>query len=499
MSIKFFDTMSANKIEFIPREKGNLYIYVCGFTPNNYPHVGHARTAIVFDVIRRVFTRNGYNVHYLTNFTDIDDKIIAKAKEEGVSPFIVSEKYIKSYIRAMELLNIIPPITYGRVTENIKEIIEMISTLIEKKYAYESNGDVYFSVRSFKGYGKLSKRSIRELLVGARVDPEENKRNPLDFALWKKAKENEPFWESPWGNGRPGWHIECSAMSLKYLGNSFDIHGGAQDLIFPHHENEIAQSEAYTGISPFARYWIHTGWVTKNNEKMSKSIGNIFRIDEILRIVSPNVLRFHFLSTLYSSPLEFQTTSLYQAIKTFDKIVITLKRLNEALSNTSSGMVDNEVEKSFEYMENDFNEALTDNFNTPLAISILLNLCKEINRILDSGEGNYETLKVIKDQLINWSSTFGFKDIESEEFKIQEEISLKEILFELAEKYGTRVEGNNIKEIINRLIELRNEKRRNKEYTLADSIRNDLLEVGVQLEDKKDSTVYRFVRDFDVN
>jgi len=501
MSIKFYDTMSAKKVEFIPREKDNLYIYVCGFTPNNYPHLGHARAAVVFDVIRRVFIRNGYSVHYLTNFTDIDDKIIAKANEEGISPSSVSEKYINAYLKAMELLNISPPMFYARVTENIEEIIKMISVLIEKGHSYVSNGDVYFSVRSFKEYGKLSKRSIREMLVGARIEPRENKRDPLDFALWKSAKVGEPFWESPWGRGRPGWHIECSAMSLKYLGNSFDIHGGGQDLVFPHHENEIAQAEAYTGISPFARYWIHTGWLTRDNEKMSKSIGNVFRIDEILKIVSPNILRFFLISTLYSSPLEFQGGALSQAGKTFERIVITLKRLNEAILNApSSGLnINSEVLRLFDFLESDLNNALTDNFNTPLALSILISACREINRILDQGEESLETLKGIKEHLVNWLDIFGFKEVEKEELKFKDDASLKEKLIELSHKYGIKIENEEISDIINRFVELRNEKRRNKEYSLADSIRNDLLEVGIQLEDKKDSTVYRIVRDLDVN
>jgi len=446
-----------------------------------------------------VFIRNGYNVHYLTNFTDMDDKIIAKANEEGISPFSVSERHITSYLKAMELLNVSPPKFYARVTENINDIIEMISVLIEKKHAYESGGDVYFSVRSFRGYGKLSKRSIREMLVGARIEPEENKRDPLDFALWKAAKEKEPFWESPWGRGRPGWHIECSAMSLKYLGNSFDIHGGAQDLIFPHHENEIAQSEAYTGIGPFAKYWIHTGWVTRDSEKMSKSIGNVFKIDEILKIVSPNILRFFLISTLYSSPLEFQINALSQASRTFERIVITLKRLNEAILNASSEGLNCEIVKLFEYMENDLNEALIDNFNTPLALSILFNACKEVNRILDSGEESYKTLKKIKKYLNDWLDIFGFKAVEKEESRILDEVCLKEKLIELKKKYGISFKSEKVEEIINRFIQLRNEKRESKEYSLADLIRNDLLEIGIQLEDKKDSTIYRFVRNLDVD
>jgi len=493
MVIKFYDTMTGKKVE------GNLYIYVCGFTPNNYPHVGHARTAIIFDVIRRVFAKNGYNVHYLTNFTDIDDKIIAKANEEGISPEEVSSKYINAYLKAMELLNVSPPIMYARVTENIDIIIEMISGLIEKKHAYESNGDVYFSVRSFKEYGKLSKRSIKEMLIGARVEPEEGKKDSLDFALWKKAKEGEPYWDSPWGKGRPGWHIECSAMSLKYLGNSLDIHGGAQDLIFPHHENEIAQSEGYTGISPFARYWIHTGWVTKDSEKMSKSIGNVFRIDEILKIVSPNVLRFFLISTLYSSPLEFQMSAISQADKTFEKIVITAKRLNEAILTSPKGAISSDILKIFKCIDDDFSTSLTDNFNTPLAISNLINACKEINKLLDSGGESYDTLLQIRDYLNDWLDTLGFKNVLEEDLKIKEDTSLKDNLIGLARKYEIKLESENIEEIVNKLIELRNEKRRNREYSLADNIRDDLLKLGIQLEDKKDSTVYRFVRDINVS
>jgi len=499
MVIKFYDTMTGKKVEFKPKEEGNLYIYVCGFTPNNYPHVGHARTAIIFDIIRRVFAKNGYNVHYLTNFTDIDDKIIAKANEEGISYEDVSSKYISAYLKAMELLNVSPPIMYARVTENIDIIVEMISGLIEKKHAYESNGDVYFSVRSFKNYGKLSKRSIREMLIGARVEPEEGKKDPLDFALWKKAKEGEPYWDSPWGKGRPGWHIECSAMSLKYLGNSLDIHGGAQDLIFPHHENEIAQSEAYTGISPFARYWIHTGWVTKDSEKMSKSIGNVFGIDEILKIVSPNVLRFFLISTLYSSPLEFQMSAISQADKTFEKILITAKRLDEAILASPKGAINSDVLKIFKCIDDDFSESLTDNFNTPLAISNLINACKETNKVLDRGGESYDTLSQIRNYLNDWLDTLGFKNVLMEDLKIKEDTSLKNNLILLAKKYEIKLESENIEEIVNRLIELRNEKRKNREFSLADNIRDDLLKLGIQLEDKKDSTVYRLVRDIDVS
>jgi cysteinyl-tRNA synthetase len=383
IGIKLYDTLQASKVLFVPREKHKVNMYVCGLTPSNYPHIGHARTAVIFDVIQRIFIRFGYQVQYCSNFTDIDDKIIARSKEEGCSPSELAEKYIKAYLESMEKLNIKLPSCFARVTHHIPEIIEIVDTLIKKGFAYESEGDVYFRVRSFKPYGKLSKRSTKELLVGARIEPGEKKQDPLDFALWKAAKEGEPSWDSPWGKGRPGWHIECSAMSLKYLGNSFDIHGGAQDLIFPHHENEIAQAEAYSGIEPFSRYWIHAGWVTLNKEKMSKSIGNVFRLSDALSIVHPNVLRFFFISTLYSSPLDYDVKGMNQASKAFERIVLTLNRLK----NTTQTSLKNNMEpydpSFFNSLPQSFDQALADNFNTPQALSVIMTGIKEANRIMD--------------------------------------------------------------------------------------------------------------------
>ena len=498
MKLSFFDTMQAKKVQFVPRDQGNLYMYVCGFTPNNYPHVGHARTAIMFDIIKRVFEKNGFMVHYLSNFTDIDDKIIAKANDEGIAPKEIAEKYINLYLQGMSDLNVSPPIMFARVTENIPEIVEMISVLISKGNAYESDGDVYFSIRSFPEYGKLSKRSIREMLIGARIEPGEKKKDPLDFALWKQAKPGEPSWDSPWGKGRPGWHIECSVMSLKHLKNGFDIHGGAQDLIFPHHENEIAQSESYTGAKPFSNYWIHTGWVTRDNEKMSKSLGNVFRIDEVLKIISPNVLRFFLISTLYSSPMEFQLSSLNQANKNFERIVITINRLNEKINLSKDGKEDIELIKKFEFLSQDFNNALLDNFNTPLALSIIITTCKEINKLLDEGLADNLTLSRIKNILTEWLDTLNFKNIEKTEIKKIDD-NLYDKLKTISENYSIISENESVEELINKLIELRNKSRNEKDFDTADNIRKDLLALNIQLEDKIDHTDYRIISDINVN
>ena len=495
--ITFYDTMKADKIQFIPREQNKMYMYVCGLTPSGYPHVGHARTAIIFDIIRRIFERKGYEVVYVSNFTDIDDKIIAKSHEEGVTPKEIADKYSQAYLDAMKELNVKELQKWVKVTENIPEIIEMVQTLIKNGYAYESSGDVYYRVKKFKAYGKLSKRSIREMLVGARVEVGEKKEDNLDFALWKSAKPGEPSWESPWGVGRPGWHIECSAMSLKYLQNSFDIHGGAQDLIFPHHENEIAQAEAYTGIVPFSRYWIHTGWVTLNREKMSKSIGNVFGIKEAIKIVSANVLRFFFISTLYSSPLEYNTDQLMQANRAFERIVLTLKRLS-ALESSTSAIVERDGSVLIDYLSqltHTFDNALFDNFNTPEAISIIMTSCKEINRNLDGGLLSRKNVKNVRDILNLWLTTLGFLDVENTRLSAINS-DLEKQVDELVEKYSVILSGQkDLDNKIRSLIERRAEARKNKEFSVGDSIRIDLHALSIVLEDQKEVTNYRIVSD----
>lgn len=493
MEISFYDTYTAQKIDFKSRDKGKVYMYVCGLTPSNYPHVGHARTAVIFDVIRRIFEKNGYVVHYYSNFTDIDDKIIQKSIDEKVTTEEVARKYSEAYLYAMDQLHIKPLEKWVRVTENIPEIIEMVAKLIERGFAYESDGDVYFRVKKFSSYGKLSKRSIKEMLVGARISPGEKKEDPLDFALWKAAKPGEPSWSSPWGKGRPGWHIECSAMSLKYLGNHFDIHGGAQDLIFPHHENEIAQAEAYTGISPFSRYWIHTGWVTLNREKMSKSIGNVFLISEALKVVAPNVLRFFFVETLYSSPLEYNLDQLHQASRAFERIVITMQRLEEAIHRAKTGPIDEKILRGFERLHDSFHQALAQNFNTPQGIAVIMNAVRELNKLLDTTSLALEDLKTIQHYFEDWFETLGLVDVATTELSKDEWDLMAELKALASHHHIEFSDSTTLPEMIHAFIQKREQFRQNKQYFESDTIRNDLYALKIQLEDKKEGTEYRTI------
>lgn len=493
MEISFYDTLTAQKIEFKPREPGKVYMYVCGLTPSNYPHVGHARTAVIFDLIRRIFEKNGYRVFYYSNFTDIDDKIIQRSLDEKITTVEVAKKYSEAYLEAMDQLHIKPLEKWAKVTENIPEIIEMVSKLIENGYAYESEGDVYYRVKKFSTYGKLSKRSIKEMLIGARIAPGEKKEDQLDFALWKAAKPGEPSWDSPWGKGRPGWHIECSAMSLKFLGNHFDIHGGAQDLIFPHHENEIAQAEAYTGISPFSKYWIHTGWVTLNREKMSKSIGNVFLISEALKVVSPNVLRFFFIETLYSSPLEYNLDQLHQASRAFERIVITIQRLDEAIAKAASGQKNEKMLNGFKKLHDSFHQALAQNFNTPQGIAVLMNAIRELNKLLDTVNQSLEDLQSIKAFFSDWFDTLGLVNVAETELS-KEEWDLSSEMKVIASKHRMEFsENQSVVDMIQAFIQKRDEYRQNKQYFESDEIRNDLYALKIQLEDKKDGTEYRII------
>jgi cysteinyl-tRNA synthetase len=491
--IYFYDTMKADKVEFVPREPNKMFMYVCGLTPSGFPHVGHARTAIIFDIIRRIFERNGYDVSYISNFTDIDDKIIAKANQEGVSYKEIADKYSRAYLDAMKELNIKELMQWAKVTENIPEIIEMVGKLIEKGYAYESQGDVYYRVKHFRAYGKLSKRSIREMLVGARIEPGEKKEDNLDFALWKNAKPGEPSWDSPWGKGRPGWHIECSAMSLKFLNNSFDIHGGAQDLIFPHHENEIAQAEAYTGISPFSRYWIHAGWVTMNREKMSKSIGNVFRITDALKLISPNVLRFFFISTLYSSPLEYAPNLLFQANRGFERVVLTLNRLLDFINTAENDPIDKNMVDMFEKYNQSFDDSLRDNFNTPEAISVIMVACKEINKAIDHRKMNFATAQYIYSKISEWLSVLGFDQVEKTRLSVINMDLQTEIELLLTSHSIPFEPSENVDSLINKLIICREEARKNKQYALGDTIRKELSDLDILLEDQADKTIFRIV------
>ncbi|GAV24352.1 cysteine--tRNA ligase [Carboxydothermus islandicus] len=455
--MKIYNTLTKTKEEFIPREPGKVYMYVCGPTTYNYIHLGNARPIVFFDTVRRYFEYKGFEVIYVQNFTDIDDKIIKRALEEGISPVELGQKYIIEYFKDADRLGVKRATVHPKVTEHIPEIIEMVKGLIEKGYAYEVEGDVYFAVDSFPDYGKLSGRDLDELKAGARVEVDEKKKNPLDFALWKKAKPGEPFWESPWGPGRPGWHIECSAMSLKYLGENFDIHGGGADLVFPHHENEVAQSEAFTG-KPFARYWMHNGFITVNQEKMSKSLGNFFLVREILEKFPGRVIRFFLLSTHYRSPLDFDDKKLNEAKAALERVDNFVQNLKEV--NPLPGEARKEIQEKITNLLRDFNEAMEDDFNTAQAMASLFELVRFGNTQIASGNLTAGDKKLFEEALNVYTRVFGI------EFGVLEEIA-----------------GEDITPLVELLIEVRARLKKEKKYDLADFIRDELKKQGILLED----------------
>jgi cysteinyl-tRNA synthetase len=395
MSLKMYNTLTRRKEEFISSNPGRVGMYVCGPTTYNFIHLGNARPLVVFDTIRRYLEYRGYQVDYIQNFTDIDDKIINRAREEGEEPNKLAQRYIEEYFQDADALNVQRAKVHPRVSEHLPEIIAMIEGLLEKGYAYQVAGDVYYSVERFAEYGKLSGRSLEDLQAGARVEVDERKHNPMDFALWKAAKEGEPAWASPWGPGRPGWHIECSAMSLKYLGFGFDIHGGGSDLIFPHHENEIAQSEAFAEQGPFCRYWLHNGFITVNQEKMSKSLGNFFLVRDIIDKFPPQVVRFYLLSTHYRSPLDFDDGKLEMSRRSLERLKTSLDLLDELLGTaggetvrfpTGTGSDQSQWMRLIEQIERsrqEFIEAMDDDFNTARATASLFELSHEINSLIN--------------------------------------------------------------------------------------------------------------------
>ena len=377
MSLRVYDTRRAKKIEFQPVDDDKIGIYFCGMTVQDKPHMGHMLAFVSGDMIRRYLEYKGYNVKYIQNFTDIDDKILDKAKEEGVDYREVAERNVQAYFESAKKLHIKPATLYPRATEHIKEILELISTLIEKGYAYPAGGDVYFRVRSFESYGKLSKRKIDDLMSGARIAVGEAKDDPLDFALWKASAPEEPGWDSPWGRGRPGWHIECSAMSMKYLGRTLDFHGGGEDLIFPHHENEMAQSCGATD-KEFVRYWLHHAFVRIDQEKMAKSLGNAFAIEDVLKEVEAEGLRLHLLSTQYRSPLDFSADGIGESTRALVRAYETIARAEDA----------DVVAPVYAYDEEDAApvvEAMDDDFNTARAVAVAFESVREVNRHLDAG------------------------------------------------------------------------------------------------------------------
>ncbi len=464
MEMRLYNTLTRKKEEFVPIEKGKVRMYVCGPTVYNYIHIGNARPMIIFDTVRRFFEYKGYEVNYVSNFTDVDDKIIKKAVEEGVSAQEISERYIKAVLEDMQELNIKPATKNPKATEEIDGMIDMISTLIEKGHAYEKNGTVYFKTRSFKEYGKLSKKNIDDLEAGHReikVAGEEEKEDSLDFVLWKPKKEGEPFWPSPWSDGRPGWHIECSVMSKKYLGEQIDIHAGGEDLIFPHHENEIAQSEAANG-KEFAHYWLHNGFLNINNEKMSKSKGNFFTVRDIGEKYPYDVLRFFMLSGAhYRMPLNFSADLMEAAKNGLERIKVAVERLDDIAKKKNEAEVseqEKQVIADLKKLQTKFDTAMEDDFNTADAISAVFEMVK----------------------LVNVGIT------EDSDATLVEEA--KKSIVTLMDVLGVPVEP--VKEIldteIEQLIEERQAARKNKDFQRADEIRDILLEKGIVLKDTRE-------------
>lgn len=531
--IQVYNTLSRRKERLNTLEPNKVKMYVCGPTTYNYIHLGNARPLVVFDIIRRYLQYKGYEVTYVQNFTDVDDKIIQRSQEEGKSAAEVAGKYIDEYFRDADALGVKRADYHPRVSDHIPDIIRVIETLVEKGYAYRIGGDVYYRVRAFERYGQLSGRSLEEMLAGARVEVDERKENPMDFALWKEAKPGEPAWESPWGLGRPGWHIECSVMAMKYLGETLDIHGGGADLVFPHHENEIAQSEAYSG-RPFVRYWLHNGFITVNKEKMSKSLGNFFILREILSQYPAEVVRFYLGSTHYRSPLDFDNTKLEEAGRALARLNNTLRRLNEVVKNeeveANDGTRDTDegfVSRLRELKEK-FEVAMDDDFNTAQAIGYLFDMAREINAYLDfwEGEGSSKAPAAIKEAYrvftLLGGNILGFlsEDFEHKGHGISDKVI--EILFEMKEEAlesgslerverilsclqsaGIEIEDTfsgstwranrpvNVSDLIEPLLSWRSEARRNKDFTTADVIRDNLKKIGVVVEDTKEGARWR--------
>lgn len=456
--MKIFNTLTRKKEELVPQKEGEFKIYACGPTVYNFIHIGNARPLCVFDVLRRYLEYRGNRVNFVQNFTDIDDKIIRRANEEGVTFKDISEKYIEEFWVDAKGLNIREATVHPKATENIDEIISIVSALVEKGYAYAVDGDVYFSTKKFKEYGKLSHQPLEELEAGARINVGELKREPMDFALWKSAKPGEPYWESPWGHGRPGWHIECSAMVRRYLGETIDIHCGGQDLVFPHHENEIAQSECCNGV-PFARYWMHNGFITVDKVKMSKSLGNFFTVRDVAQQFGYEPIRFLMLSCQYRSPINYSYDAIEQCKASLERMYTCRNNLDFALKNASdeAGANDGEIVAMIDNRRNQFIEAMEDDLNTADAIGTIFELVRDINTYVN--EGNHSK------NLVEYAA---------------------EVLDELTGVLGllyNRKPQESLDDEIERLIEERNAARKNKNWAEADRIRDDLKARGIILED----------------
>jgi len=462
--MRIYNTITRRKEEFVPLVPGEVKMYSCGPTVYNYFHIGNARPFIMFDILRNYLEYRGYKVTFVQNFTDVDDKIIKRAKEEGITEKEVADKYIEEYFKDAEGLGIRRADYHPRVTELIPDIINIIKKIQDNGFAYEVDGDVYFDTAKYREYGKLSKQNLEELEAGARVDVGEQKRNPMDFALWKKQKPGEPAWESPWGMGRPGWHIECSAMSMKYLGETIDIHSGGQDLIFPHHENEIAQSEAATG-KPFARYWMHNGFINVNNEKMSKSLGNFFTVRDISKMYDLEVVRLFMISSHYRSPINFSKELLDSTKNSLERLYIAKNNLLHLMENANE-KEETEEEKAlrdkFLTHKEKFIEAMDDDLNTADAVSAIFDLVRDINSNINENSPR---------SLVQFAYDL-----------YMELAGVLRIVYKKEESLDEEIE---------KLIEERQKARKEKNWALADKIRDDLKSRGIILEDTPQGVKWR--------
>lgn len=462
--MRIYNTMTRKKEEFVPLVPGEVKMYSCGPTVYNYFHIGNARPFIIFDILRNYLEYRGYKVTFVQNFTDVDDKIIRRAKEEGITEKEVADKYIEEYFKDAEGLGIKRADYHPRVTEMIPDIIEVIKKIMDRGFAYVVDGDVYFDTQKYKEYGKLSKQNMEELEAGARIEVGEQKKHPMDFALWKKQKPGEPAWDSPWGPGRPGWHIECSAMAMKYLGETIDIHSGGQDLIFPHHENEIAQSEAATG-KPFARYWMHNGFININNEKMSKSAGNFFTVRDISKLYDLEVVRLFMISSHYRSPINFSKDLLDSTKNSLERLYIAKNNLLHLMANAED-KEENEDDKAFRnrlstYRDR-FIEAMDDDLNTADAVAVIFDLVRDINSNINESSSK-SLIKAAYDMFTELTGIL--RIVNKEEEKLDDEIE--------------------------RLIEERQKARKEKNWALADKIRDDLKKRGIILEDTPQGVKWR--------
>jgi len=459
--IKLYNTLSRKKDPLQPVQEGKIGIYACGPTVYDYFHIGNARVFLTFDVLRRYLKYRGFDVTFVQNFTDIDDKMINRAADMGISVDELAEEYIRAYHEDTAALGVLPADYQPRATKHIPQIITLIKKLLEKGMAYESGGDVYYHTKSFPAYGKLSHQNLEELALGARVEVDERKRDPMDFVLWKSEKPGEPSWESPWGKGRPGWHIECSAMSTSYLGNTVDIHGGGQDLIFPHHENEIAQSEGATG-EPFARNWMHVGYLNIDDEKMSKSLGNVLTVRQLVKEIDPSILRFFMLSSHYRSPINFTREYLEQAGRALERLNTLLYKLQERLGKVEEGATTEEEKELLAFLETSkerFVEVMDDDFNTAEGIAVLFELTRKTNSYLDhSQEHKRNVLQPILDFYQEVNDVFGILQTDREG-------------------------ASSLEEEIEELIAAREKARKEKDWARADSIRDELKKKNILLED----------------